>query len=94
MISQGPQPDFQIVSVNISSVRVKVSVIESSGMANRQGDVHLRGSPPHLALLAWFGLAIKPFGVGIVFFNFSTLCIKNVNNTRTKYVRNMKQTAF
>jgi len=28
------------------------------------------------------------------FFNFSTLCIWNVNNTGTKYVRIMKQTAF
>ena len=28
------------------------------------------------------------------FSNFSTLCIQNVNNTGTKYVRIMKQTAF
>ena len=28
------------------------------------------------------------------FFNFSILCIQNVNNTGTKYVRIMKQTAF
>ena len=28
------------------------------------------------------------------FFNFSTHCIQNVNNTGTKYIRNMKQTAF
>ena len=28
------------------------------------------------------------------FFNFSTLCIQNVNNTGTKQVRIMKQTAF
>jgi len=28
------------------------------------------------------------------FLNFSTLCILNVNNTGTKYVRIMKQTAF
>ena len=28
------------------------------------------------------------------FFNFSTLCIQNVNNTRTKYVRIMKQNAL
>jgi len=28
------------------------------------------------------------------FFNFSTLCIKNVNNTGTKQVSIMKQTAF
>ena len=28
------------------------------------------------------------------FFNFSTFCIQNVNNTGTKYVRIMKQTAF
>ena len=28
------------------------------------------------------------------FFNFSTACIQNVNNTGTKYVRIMKQTAF
>jgi len=28
------------------------------------------------------------------FFNSSTLCIQNVNNTGTKYVRIMKQTAF
>ena len=28
------------------------------------------------------------------FFNFSTPCIYNVNNTWTKYVRIMKQTAF
>jgi len=28
------------------------------------------------------------------FFNFSTPCIKNVNNTDTKQVRIMKQTAF
>jgi len=30
----------------------------------------------------------------LFFFNFSTSCIKNVNNTGTKYVRIMKQTAF
>jgi len=28
------------------------------------------------------------------FFNFRTPCIQNVNNTGTKYVRFMKQTAF
>ena len=28
------------------------------------------------------------------FFNFSTSCILNVNNTGTKYIRIMKQTAF
>jgi len=28
------------------------------------------------------------------FFNFSTSCIQNVNNTGTKYVRIMKQTTF
>jgi len=28
------------------------------------------------------------------FFNFSTPCIKSVNNTVTKFVRIMKQTAF
>jgi len=28
------------------------------------------------------------------FFNFSTSCVENVNNTGTKYVRIMKQTAF
>ena len=28
------------------------------------------------------------------FLNFSTLCIYNVNNIGTKYVRIMKQTAF
>jgi len=28
------------------------------------------------------------------FLNFSTLCIQNVNNIGTKYVRIMKQTAF
>jgi hypothetical protein len=28
------------------------------------------------------------------FFNFSTLCVQNVNNTGTKQVRIMKQTAF
>jgi len=30
----------------------------------------------------------------LFFFNFSTSCILNVNNTGTKYVRIMKQTAF
>ena len=30
----------------------------------------------------------------LFFFNFSTSCIQNVNNTGTKYVRIMKQTAF
>jgi len=29
-----------------------------------------------------------------LYFNFSTPCIKNVNNTGTKYVRIMKQTSF
>jgi len=28
------------------------------------------------------------------FFNFSTLCMQDVENTGTKYVRIMKQTAF
>ena len=35
-----------------------------------------------------------PFGAGIIFFNFSALCIQNVNNTGTKQVGIMKQTAF
>ena len=30
----------------------------------------------------------------LFFFNFSTPCTQNVNNTGTKYVRIMKQTAF
>ena len=30
----------------------------------------------------------------LFFFNFSTPCIQNVNNTGTKYVRIMKQTSF
>jgi len=30
----------------------------------------------------------------LFFFNFSSPCIKNVNNTGTRYVRIMKQTAF
>jgi hypothetical protein len=30
----------------------------------------------------------------LFFFNFSTPCIQNVNNTGTKYVKIMKQTAF
>jgi hypothetical protein len=30
----------------------------------------------------------------LFFFNFGTLCTQNVNNTGTKYVRIMKQTAF
>jgi len=30
----------------------------------------------------------------IIFLNFRTSCILNVNNTGTKYVRIMKQTAF
>ena len=30
----------------------------------------------------------------LFFLNFSTPCIQNVNNTGTKYVRIMKQTAF
>ena len=28
------------------------------------------------------------------FINFNTSCIQNVNNTGTKYIRSMKQTAF
>ena len=34
------------------------------------------------------------FWSGNYFFNFRTPCIQNVNNTGTKYVRIMKQTAF
>jgi len=34
------------------------------------------------------------FEAGIIFFNFSTPCIQNVDTTGTKYVRIMKQTAF
>ena len=36
----------------------------------------------------------EPFGAGIIFLNFSTPCILNVNNTGTKQVSIMKQTAF
>ena len=38
----------------------------------------------------------QAFGAGFIyfFFNFSTFCIQNVNNTGTKQVRIMKQTAF
>ena len=48
----------------------------------------------------WFGcdgvvsLSIKLLAPELFFFNFSTLCIYNVNNTGTKYVRIMKQIAF
>jgi len=35
-----------------------------------------------------------PFGARNIFLNFSTLCVQNVNNTGTKYVRIMKQTSF
>ena len=41
------------------------------------------------------GGVINLFGARIIFFcNFSTPCIYNVNNTGTKQVRIMKQTAF
>jgi len=36
----------------------------------------------------------KSYDARIIYFNFSTPCISNVNNTGTKYVRIMKQTAF
>ena len=41
-----------------------------------------------------FTLFYLLFGAGIIFLNFSTPCIWNMNNTGTKYVRIMKQTAF
>jgi len=42
----------------------------------------------------YFVLMISNFWRRNHFFNFSTSCIINVNNTGTKYVRIMKQTAF
>jgi len=40
-------------------------------------------------------MQVNLFGAGIIFFlNFSTPCIENVNNTGTRYVRIMKQTAL
>ena len=36
----------------------------------------------------------NPLAPELFFFNFSTPCIQNVNNTGTKEVRIMKQTAF
>jgi len=39
-------------------------------------------------------LLINPLAPELFFFNFSTPCIQNVNNTGTKQVTNMKQTAF
>jgi hypothetical protein len=36
----------------------------------------------------------KSLGAAIIFLNFSTSCIQNMNNTGTKYVRNMKESAF
>ena len=40
------------------------------------------------------GASLLTFWRRNYFFNFSTLCIQNVNNTGTKQVRIMKQTAF
>ena len=37
---------------------------------------------------------INPLAPELFFFNFSTSCIQNVNNTGTKQVSIMKQTAF
>jgi len=37
---------------------------------------------------------IKLLAPELFFFNFSTSCIWNVNNTGSKYVRIMQQTAF
>ena len=39
-------------------------------------------------------LCINPLAPEIFFFNFSTPCIENVNNTGTKQVSIMKQTAI
>jgi len=44
--------------------------------------------------LEWLTLTGLTFWRQNYFFNFSTPCIQNVNNTGTKYVRIMKQTAF
>ena len=38
-------------------------------------------------------LLLNLLAPGLFFFNFSTPCIQNVNNTETKQVRIMKQTA-
>ena len=43
---------------------------------------------------SWWFLFVLTFWRRNYFFNFSTLCIQKVNNTGTKRVRNMKQTAF
>jgi len=37
---------------------------------------------------------VNPLEPELFFFNFSTLCIQNVNNTGTEQVSIMKQTAF
>ena len=40
------------------------------------------------------GRMINPLTPELFFFNFSTPCIQNLNNTGTKQVSIMKQTAF
>ena len=39
-------------------------------------------------------MGANPWAPELFFFNFSTPCIENVNNTGTKRVSIMKQTAF
>jgi len=53
---------------------------------------------PSRAVQSCNGIALPPWRLTFwcrnYFFNFSTPCIQNVNNTGTKYVRIMKQPAF
>ena len=39
-------------------------------------------------------VTFNPLAPELFFFNFSTFCIQNVNNTETKQVSIMKQTVF
>jgi hypothetical protein len=49
---------------------------------------------PCRLLVSWKAVHELTFWRRIFFLNFSTPCIQNVNNTGTKYVRIVKQTAF
>jgi len=51
-------------------------------------------APLKYGFAAWEKIILTFWRRNYFFFNFSTPCIQNVNNTGTKQVRIMKQTAF
>ena len=79
-------------------IRLSLPLLWEQGIpAEREGDCWA-GKVTELRIAKHYAISTLLVNLSapelVFLFNFSTLCTQNVNNTGTKYVRIMKQTAF